>query len=815
MRLFKIIAISLVSLIVLVGLLFAALILFVDPNNYKPQISAVVKEKTDLDLALNDRLSWTLWPNIGVKLGKLALTEPTHKEQLLGVDKAEVSVQLMPLLSKQIAINAVSLDGAQVRFVTFPDGTTSWDHLLTKLKNPNPTPASSNPSAPVKFNINSLDIRNSALALIDLKAKTSREVKEISVQASQIGPDQSFPLALHFVFSQQDAAGKTLLATNDIKTQLRMTPTFDHFVLTGLSVNSDLSGTQLPAPASVAMQADVDADLKQQLHKIDKLVLDASYQDPKLSAPATVKVTGTIVADMAKQIVNLTGLTIAASYPDKAFAKPLTASLSAAIGANLKLGAVNINPLTLQALGVDAKGQLQLFAPALGSDAKPGTPITSGLNISGDIATAAFNPRSVMATLGMAAPKTQDPNAMTRASLSTGIAGSGNSLLLKNLKVLLDSSTLTGEAGISDFKSSKLYAHLNLDKINADGYLPPPAPPGAPVAAAPAPAGNGGLLPVELIRKQNLDISLNVGSAAALGYAIAPFSLAATAGNGLVNVSTLKGNIYGGSFSFPASIDVRGAQPQLSVKPLVSNIEVGPVAQKILKKDLFTGKINLNGVLTLQGNSVGAWKQSLSGTTSFKFDNGILHGVNMMQVVMDGMGKYAGVLALDGKNAAGVVGSQSDTPIGYLESQASINNGVVNQTMIKADLQKAQLNGAGTFNLVSLDADYHLQINLDRSVLGPKLAGSSIPVRCKGNVATPAKLCGVDGAALRDTVLKAALSQQLQGLGVPGGDVKAAVDQKKAEVKQQVQQQVDEQKKKAADKLQEQLGKGLQGLFGK
>ncbi|HNP03195.1 MAG TPA: AsmA family protein, partial [Agitococcus sp.] len=61
----KVIAI-LVSGIASLALAFVAFVLFIiDPNDYKTEIYAVVKDKTDMDLAINDRIEWQLWPEIG------------------------------------------------------------------------------------------------------------------------------------------------------------------------------------------------------------------------------------------------------------------------------------------------------------------------------------------------------------------------------------------------------------------------------------------------------------------------------------------------------------------------------------------------------------------------------------------------------------------------------------------------------------------------------------------------------------------------------------------------------------------------------
>lgn len=883
-RALKVTGIGIGSIVGLVAVLIAALLLFVDPNNYKPQITSVAKDKTDMELALNDKLEWKLWPSIGVKLGHASLTDPQSKEQLFAVNQAAVSVQLMPLFSKKIAIDAVDLDGAQVRFVQHADGTTSWDRMLAKLKSPK---APEEKSAPVQIKVKSLDVKNTALTLIDEKTKTTREVKNVTVQASDIGPDSTFPLSAQFLFTQQDGSGKTVAAQNDIAAKVRFNEAMDQFALSGLKASSDLSGSLLPAPATITLQGDAIADLKTQQHKVDKLVLNIDYKDPALAKPATVQLTANVVADMAKQLVSVSGLTLDAAYPaknlkspasaklsaatvtadlgknllsigglkaqasypdstrqapitaalstdvqtqwldgsvslpnlavnaeypDKAFPKPLSLSLSSAISGNWKQGQLSLPQFVAKVLGVEARGKLEAKLPALAATAKPGTPLLSGMSASGNIATNAFNPRGIMSALGIAAPKTQDANVLSSASVSSDIVGNDNSLLLKNLRVKLDGTSLSGDAGVSDLKSFRLYARLNLDKINVDSYLPPTAPSVAsnkPAASNP----NAPVLPVDLLKKQNMDVALSAGALTVMGYPITQLSVAATADRGLVNVGALKGSIYSGSFSLPASINVQGAQPVIDVKPTISQIEIGPIAQQVLKKDLFTGKFSYNGALRLSGNTVDAWKRSLNGTSSIKLQNGVMHGVNMMQLVLGEFSKYQGfITALTGKDATTIANSQSDTPIAELDSDATITNGLVTQKTINADLQKAKLTGSGTFNLPTLDADYRLGVTLDRSVAGAKYAGYAVPMRCKGNVSAPAKLCGVDGSAVKEIVAKAALSQGLEKLGLPAGtDVNGA----KQQAQQQMQQQVDQQKQKAQDQLKQKLNQGLQNLFGK
>lgn len=923
-RALKFAGIGLGSLIGLLALLVVVVVFLVDPNDYKAEIATVVKDKTDMDLVLTDRLEWALWPSIGVKLGKTTLTDPVAKEQLLAVDKASVSVQVMPLFAKQIAIDAVNLDGAKVRFIQHADGSTSWDRMLAKLKSPE-----EEESQKVKFKVKSLDVKNTEIFALDEASKTTRTIKDVAVQASNIDPDETFPIAAQFLLTQQDGAGKTLIAKNTIKTQVRMYQDEERYVLSGLEASSKLSGSLLPAPADIKLAAEgVTADLKAQQHKVEKLQFEAEYKDPALASPATVKlagnvladlkqqtvtvsglnadasypakdlaspatakVSGAVVADLKQQLVNVTGLTLDASYPaknlkspatvklsgnvvadlgktvlnvnglkaqvsypdaarpapisaalatdvqaqwtegsvalpnlalnavypDKAFPKALAVSLNSSVNGNWKQGQFSLPQFVAKTLGVEARGQLAARLPALAAGAKPGTPVTSGMTLNGALATNTFNPRALMAALAITPPKTQDPKALNSASVKADIVGSENSILLKNLRVLLDGSTLTGEAGISDLKSGRQYARLSLDKINVDSYLPPSSAAAAAPAAGAAKPAAGGILPVDLLRQQNLDVVLSVGSLTAMSYNVSNFRAAATAGKGVLNISELKGGVYNGSFSIPGSINVQGAQPVLAFTPNINQVELGPLLQKLLKKDLFTGKANYNGELRLTGNTTDAWLRALNGSSGLKLQDGMLRGVNLMQLVMNEMGKYQSLLPLlTGKDSATIVSKQNDTPIRDMSTEASISNGTVNSKNFNADLNKAQMKGEGNFNLVTQEVDYRFTMNLDKSVFGEKYAAYPIPIRCHGSIkGNMASLCGVDSRAVREMALKAVANQQLEKLGVKGGDVKAAVDEKKKEAEAKVQQKVDEEKKKAQEKVNQKLNEGLNKLFGR
>ena len=297
-----------------------------------------------------------------------------------------------------------------------------------------------------------------------------------------------------------------------------------------------------------------------------------------------------------------------------------------------------------------------------------------------------------------------------------------------------------------------------------------------------------------------------------MDYPIKQFQVSATANSGLVQVSKLSGGIYNGSFNLPTTIDVRGKEPIVSVATNINNIEIANLAKQFTKQDLLTGKASYQGKVQMTGNTVAAWTSSLTDNSSVKFNDGILKGVNMMQLVMNEMGKYQALLPyLTGKNAETIVSKQNDTQIANFLGEAEIKNGLVQTKALNADLRKAKIEGDGSFNLVSMDVDYRIKLQLSKEAVSDNVAQYPFPIRCKGNLKQVASLCSVDSRAVKDIATNALLnSEKAQKL-------KAELDTKKDEAQAKAQEKLNEalqknnvklgeEGQKAVDQINKQLG---------
>lgn len=91
-----------------------------------------VKQKTGRDLTVAGPASFTFWPGLGVSLGNVSLSGPPGSpEPLVTMRALDVSVQLMPLLQRHIAVDRISLEQPVFNLAVDRDGRKNWDMAAT------------------------------------------------------------------------------------------------------------------------------------------------------------------------------------------------------------------------------------------------------------------------------------------------------------------------------------------------------------------------------------------------------------------------------------------------------------------------------------------------------------------------------------------------------------------------------------------------------------------------------------------------------------------------------------------------------------
>jgi AsmA protein len=160
---------GLVALIVLVIAIVAATF---DPNKHKPEIAAAVKDKTGRTLAIEGNLALTFFPSIGIAVGKTSLSEPNGRGIFARFDDARMSLALLPLFSRQVVVNRVTLSGLTADLVKHKDGRTNFDDLLNAparaggvKAQPQPKPAPQREA--MHLDVAGIEVRSSAIGWRD------------------------------------------------------------------------------------------------------------------------------------------------------------------------------------------------------------------------------------------------------------------------------------------------------------------------------------------------------------------------------------------------------------------------------------------------------------------------------------------------------------------------------------------------------------------------------------------------------------------------------------------------------------------------
>jgi len=400
-------------------------------------------------------------------------------------------------------------------------------------------------------------------------------------------------------------------------------------------------------------------------------------------------------------------------------------------------------------------------------------------NIKGAISVAPMNLYEFLNGVGIELPPMADKKALSHFELSTRLNGTSNSLLLSEMALSFDQTSLSGSAGIKDFANSTLYAQLQGDQLDADRYLPEvekkaPTERQTEVKQQTQRAGSSGstalpdapsksawstekLLPIEQLGKVNADLDLTINELTIRRFPISQAQFKLLAQQGVINLNRLQGNLFNGEFKSTASLDTTAQRPLLALKFSTHNIPVEKIMQTLDQEVTMTGLLDTTMDLRTRGNSEQTWIDHLNGSLDFALHKGVLIDANLERQLC------IGIATLNRKQLGPDTGSK-DTPFNDLRGTLNIRNGVANNQDLRVAIPGLSVKGKGDIDLRVLSLDYNLGILIEGDTqpmpdpacqVNERFAGIEWPVRCRGPLELGAKACRID----QDALAKAAASQ--------------------------------------------------------
>ncbi|MBO1270210.1 AsmA family protein [Shewanella sp. 4t3-1-2LB] len=247
-----------VLLLLVVGLVFYVTVLF-DPNDFKPQIIAAVEKQTGRTMTIDRELSWTFFPSLGIEAGDITLSNPKDfaEKQMVAVNQIVANVALMPLLSKEIQVSELKLDGLQLNLETAKDGRNSFDGLTGKTEAAAPISAGKSDTHSnitlAGLNIGGISVTNAQVRILDRQQGTENIFTLSSFTLGKLALEQYAPLAYQFSgeMPQMTVASKG-------EGQLKISANLQQVDLKDFSIKNTLKGASIP---NGEMQANLTANI--------------------------------------------------------------------------------------------------------------------------------------------------------------------------------------------------------------------------------------------------------------------------------------------------------------------------------------------------------------------------------------------------------------------------------------------------------------------------------------------------------------------------------------------------------------------------
>ncbi|APZ43610.1 AsmA family protein [Acidihalobacter ferrooxydans] len=228
-----------------------------NPNAYKAQIEAVIKDKTGRTLTLAGNMQLAIYPWLGLRLNDVSLSNPPGfgSQPFARVAQVSLYVEILPLLQHRLVVNKVVVDGLDLALERNAQGVGNWASLGGKTVASAPATragavnkAQANPAvaaagAPFALSVAGVDVRNARVTWTDQADGARMVLAPLNLSVGKLGPGKSAPLSLSF---HVESAKPALGVDARLNAQLGVSLEQGSYTLKNIVFNVDAKGDSLP-----------------------------------------------------------------------------------------------------------------------------------------------------------------------------------------------------------------------------------------------------------------------------------------------------------------------------------------------------------------------------------------------------------------------------------------------------------------------------------------------------------------------------------------------------------------------------------------
>lgn len=247
--------ILIVGLVAVMLVLLLAVLLLVDPDDFREEIAARASATLGREVQLEGPISLRLFPWLALELTDVTVANPPgfdHAPAFARVGRAALAVRLLPLLRGELEIGTVSLSDAHLAIVTDRRGESNLQGLLADDR-----ARVDDQTAPVlsRLSLGRLQLANVHLEQLDLASGQRLLARIERLHLDPFQPDQAVPLSLRMSLDDGDGS---VVEGLELDGQLRVAPDLARVALDRFQARLRLPGADARVSAEGDLQVLLD-----------------------------------------------------------------------------------------------------------------------------------------------------------------------------------------------------------------------------------------------------------------------------------------------------------------------------------------------------------------------------------------------------------------------------------------------------------------------------------------------------------------------------------------------------------------------------
>ncbi len=773
-KLIKIFIYLIITIVVVIALAIGGIVMFINPNQFKPQITELVQKNANVVLTIDGDIEWTFYPWLGIKVQNISVASPnTPTVPLAKIQLAEASILLKSLLNKELNISDVVVNGLSVSLLKDAQGNTNWSFEKTDQataaneQNSDHKTNTTTGQSSTNIYIKSISVNDANLVYKDAQSNQAIALKNLYVNTGEVRPNQPIDASVKSGYALYNPK---IEGTLDLSATIDFDSAKKYLQVKNLKLKNDVTLDDIKLLTDLAGR--IDFDLKAQLLQVSNLSINNNGRIGDL-ALKDLQVKGIAKADLQKEIINFD---------------------------QMQLG---MNDLQITG---------NVIAENYGGDQ---------LKFVSELKTNIFNAKSLLNQLKIELPQMESKTALAKVSAQLSINGNLKNIEINPIQISFDNTKVTGSGAIALDKVSTIALALKGDQLVVDHYLPPKQPNNqegqkqtqnhsttkVPVNAEIIPVLPDGFNVIADIQWNTLTLDqLNLNNN----------KLKASLKNGDLVIDQLQTKVYDGTISVTGSLKGK-KEPKISVNGNLQHIDLTKILPQISLKEYISSDfllsrlnqnhkdINVQGILNSQFGITTAGRlqnqviSNLNGNATFDLLQGRVNNLNYEKLMCQG------IALLNQKQLTGNF-DRNYTDFQKLSGKIIIRNGIVTNDPFQMLIPGVAFNGKGDVNLNRMTINYRMNailtgdhsINADPACqINQRFQGLPIPLICEGSLEKTDGLCRLDTEQLGQVALN------------------LAKDAAKDKVKKELDKEKDKLQNKLDNEIEKQINKNpaIKGLL--